>query len=126
MALKLTPMVVSSIAESLREFSDIEHSLYPPIRYNHKDRTPPLTTCLHRTMKTETFLLPSHWASALINNDWTGIEDDLEEEVMLSFLANEAAGLEAVDVSETSEFSKYHDAHNLGVLAADCSVFTFT
>ena len=76
-------------------------------------------------MTFETFVLPSHWASPFINDDWTGIEDDLEEEAMMTFLANEVTGKFCVSVSEESEFVKYHDAADLGVLPADCSTFTF-
>ena len=76
-------------------------------------------------MKTTTFTLPTHWAPAFINDDWTGITDDLEEEAMMQFLANEVAGYCCTDVSEDSSFVKYHDAADLGVLAADCSEFIF-
>ena len=75
---------------------------------------------------TETFLLPTHWAVPFINNDWTGIEDDLEEEAMMSFLANEVTGKFCVDVAEETEFAKYHDAADYGVLPSTCAVFTFS
>ena len=77
-------------------------------------------------MSAETYVLPSHWAAPFINNDWTGIEDDLEEEAMMQFLANEVTGRFCVDVSEDHCFVKYHDAADYGVLAADCSTFTFS
>lgn len=76
-------------------------------------------------MKTHTYTLPTHWASAFINDDWSGITDDLEEEAMMQFLANEVRGYYCTGVSEDSSFVKYHDAADYGVLASDCSEFIF-
>ena len=47
--------------------------------------------------------LPSHWASALINDDWTGLEEE-ECEGLQSFIANELNGLNCVDVEGDSSF----------------------
>ena len=72
----------------------------------------------------ETFLLPSHWASALINEDYSGLEDN-DEQCLDEWHFYNASGKHCVSVSESSEFTKYHDASSYGVLATDCSVFTF-
>ena len=47
--------------------------------------------------------LPSHWASALINDDWTGLDDDECDELQ-SFAVNELCSLIAVDVEDDSSF----------------------
>nr|BDD45410.1 hypothetical protein 22 [bacterium] len=75
-------------------------------------------------MTTYQFTLPDHWASAFINNDWTGIEDTEEEKCMLQFLSDNP-GLICIDVRDDSSFVKYHDAADYGVLASDCSTFVF-
>lgn len=71
------------------------------------------------------FTLPDHWASALINDDWTGIEDPEEEKCILQFLGDNP-GLVCVDVRDDSSFVKYHDAADYGVLASNCSIFIFS
>lgn len=76
-------------------------------------------------MKPTHFTLPEHWAPALINNDWTGIEDAEEEKCMEQFLQDNP-GLCCVDCDEDSSFVKYHDAADYGVLPSQCCQFTFT
>lgn len=73
-------------------------------------------------MRTWFYTLPQHWAPALINDDWTGIEDE-EHLTILDFIKEELSGLAVVDVSEETNFIKYHDAYNYGVLASDCLVY---
>ncbi len=69
-------------------------------------------------IKFETYVLPSYWASALINGDDSGLEDDEIKEID-SF----CKGLgPCVDVSEEDEFSWTNDANNLGGAVA---TFTF-
>ena len=74
-------------------------------------------------METTTYTLPTHWASALINGDSSGL-DEHDEEQMLRVIAGEDLP-DPLSVSEESEFRKYHDAQPYGVPACDCSVFTF-
>lgn len=69
-----------------------------------------------------TYTLPSAFASVLINDDWTGV-DEKEEEMMMNVIANELQGCDIVDVSEESFFSKFHDAKPYGWLADDCCEF---
>ena len=61
-------------------------------------------------MKTESYVLPSHWASALINDDESGLsyEDSLELEDFCKDLGP------CLDVTNEEEFSWYNDANNLG------------
>lgn len=71
---------------------------------------------------TETkLLLPAHWASALINGDYTGT-DDTEDEVIDEITRLFGA---CVDASDCPEFCRFHDASSHGVLAGDCLTFTF-
>lgn len=75
-------------------------------------------------MTINSFILPDHWASALINDDWTSIDDKEEEKCILQFLADNPS-LICIDVQDDSSFVKYHDAADYGVLASDCSTFLF-
>ena len=79
----------------------------------------------------ETFqlTLPTHWAGALINGDPVNPNIDeaaeAEEESFMRFCFNEIHNANCVGLNEKTFFSKYHDATGYGVLACDCSVFTF-
>ena len=77
-------------------------------------------------MKTEIFTLPAHWACALVNGDFSGLEDDeaSELEAWQSAASGEGYGF-CVDVSETPEFTRWHDARNFYDLACECLEFTF-
>ena len=61
-------------------------------------------------MKTESYVLPSHWASALINDDESGLsyEDSLELEDFCKDLGP------CIDVTDEEEFSWTNDANRLG------------
>ena len=84
-------------------------------------------------MTTETFELPAHWASYLINGDATSfsLNDDggdaeiaLIDEVMSNI---DKKGNAIIDVdTEESFFKKYHDAHMYGVLAGTCLTYRLT
>lgn len=75
-----------------------------------------------------TYQLPSHWASYLINGDASSFDlwDDGDKELAIidRLLADVGLG-GPVDVSEDSDFVTYHDARPYGVLAGDCSTYTF-
>jgi len=76
-------------------------------------------------MKTEILTLPAHWACALINGDFSGLEESEAQELEAWQSAASAEGFGfCVDVSEEPFFSKYHDASEF-VLACDCLDFTF-
>lgn len=74
-------------------------------------------------MMTYTAILPSYWASALINGDWSGLSDD--EATTLEHILNERPEWAApVDCADAG-FCWGHDATPYGVLAGDCQQFTY-
>lgn len=74
-------------------------------------------------MKTETATLPSHWASALINGDFSGMSEADEAE-LAHILDLNPEWNQPVDCEEVG-FCWAHDATPYGVLAGDCSKYTF-
>lgn len=65
---------------------------------------------------------PSHWASAVINGDYSGMED--------SDIAQCDGWLDWVDCGapvscDDAGFMRYHDAAQFGVLASDCQTYVF-
>jgi hypothetical protein len=74
-------------------------------------------------MKTQTYTLPDFWASALINDDASGLTDE-EHEQLNDWLEDYKPGF-CVNVSEDTQFTKWHDARDAGVLACNCLEFTF-
>ena len=75
-----------------------------------------------------TYQLPSHWASYLINGDATCFDawdDGKAEQAIIDRLIADIDLGGPVDVSEDSDFMTYHDARSYGVLASDCSTYTF-
>lgn len=77
------------------------------------------------TIKTETYTLPAHWASTLINGDDSGNEpeDDAQIEAWLSAHPHLGGCLTCSD--DEGEFRHRHDASFVGVLACTCLEFTF-
>ena len=78
---------------------------------------------------TETYDLPSHWASYMINGDATSFSlnddgGDAEIAVIDEFMEDFGEGV-IVTCSEEPFFSKYHDAQPYGIKACDCLEFTF-
>ena len=70
-----------------------------------------------------TYTLPAYWASALINDDPSGLTaeelDDLE-----SWLADQRPG-RCIGCSDDAVFNWYHDASSYGVAAGDCLNYSF-
>ena len=75
-------------------------------------------------MITESYFLPAHWASALINADSSGLKDDDEAALNAWFDATFPHGAHCIDVSEEPEFTRWHDASQY-VLACDALTYTF-
>jgi len=78
-------------------------------------------------METLNLELPSHWASALINSDDSGL-DEFEIESLDAFtewMLDHYGQCVCIDVEDGSFFSSWHDASNFNVLPCDVSVFTF-
>lgn len=73
--------------------------------------------------KTQTLLLPAHWAPYLINGDASGLSD-AETAQIEACLKREGAS-HCVDCTEGEEFTAWHDARIEGVLAAGCLTYTF-
>lgn len=69
-------------------------------------------------MATETYILPAYWASALINDDRSGMEDTDEKE-LTKWLLKENPGY-CVGCSDEPYFAHRNDATNLG-----CDVLEF-
>lgn len=78
-------------------------------------------------MTFEYFTLPTHWATALVNGDLTGFDDDdlkhIEE--FTEDMVHQYGKCWCVDVGEDVNFIRHHDASVYGVLACDCSTYTF-
>lgn len=78
-------------------------------------------------IKTLTLMLPTHWASALVNGDESGL-DDAESAALEKFtrsMMRTYGSCHCVDVSHDTQFMRYHDAAIYGVLACDVAEFTF-
>lgn len=66
------------------------------------------------------YVIPSHWIYALVNDDFTGV-DDTEEAIIRQFLLDFGERyLFTVPGDEDSYFTRCHDARDYGVLACDC------
>lgn len=73
-------------------------------------------------LKQEKYLLPCFWASALVNEDVSGMSNE-DETHYVAWLEENKPGY-CVDVSNEVDFCTNHDASGQ-VLACDCSIFTF-
>ncbi len=72
--------------------------------------------------------LPDFWACPLLYGDCSGLTDQ-EEKELDSFIEYWQGDLDMVTANisgnQESEFIKYHDAHDFGVLACGCFNYTF-
>ena len=78
-------------------------------------------------MNLEHFILPEHWASALVNGDDSGMDP---EDIAHIEAWSESTGFETlncVDVqfNDSGDFRTYHDAKHVGVLACNVAQYTF-
>jgi len=72
--------------------------------------------------------LPDHWACPLINGDYSGLteEDEKGLNAFIEYWENDIVINTAnISSNQESEFVKYHDAHDFGVLACGCFNYTF-
>ena len=77
--------------------------------------------------------LPDFWASAIINNDQSGLEEE-DIEKLNDFIEywSEDIYIDRADIPSDenacieTHFMKYHDAERFGVLACDCFEYIFT
>ena len=72
-------------------------------------------------METVNLILPAHWASALVNADYTGLSN--REIAEVETWQDKNTHNSPLAVSAESEFVAFHDAP--GVLPADCLTYTF-
>lgn len=81
----------------------------------------------HRKTKTYTLMLPSHWAVALINGDESGMDDEdcAALNTFVDDMVRTYGSCHCVDVSEDTQFMRWHDAATYGVLASEVAEFTF-
>ena len=70
------------------------------------------------------FILPAHWMPALINGDWSGLDDD-EAGAIRSFLAFYKLGTGEAADCEPVGFMHFHDAIAFYPFACDCERVTF-
>jgi hypothetical protein len=75
-------------------------------------------------MKTTDYMLPAYWASALVNNDFSGVDGEAAEQIR-AWLIEEQPG-NCLACSGEAAFVWHHDADYIGVLAGDCLLYTFT
>lgn len=78
-------------------------------------------------MVTETYELPTHWASALLYGELDGFDEE-ELDQIKSFedmMVARYNGCWCIEVSNWRSFQREHDATQFGVLATDVSTYTF-
>lgn len=73
-------------------------------------------------MKTTTYILPAYWASALINNDFSGIKDNEESEIRSFLSKNNLPFPVQVDGLDSDDFRSSNDANNMG---GNVATYTF-
>lgn len=74
-------------------------------------------------MRIESALLPSHWASALINGDRSGMSDEDEAELDRILELHPEWALPVG--CEEYGFTWWHDATRYGVRAGDCMIYSY-
>jgi len=75
-------------------------------------------------MQIESFTAPSSWASAIVNNDYSGLEPD-EVSALNTWLAENRLSFRDCLTCEGAGFMRRHDAYNQFPYAADCQTYTF-
>lgn len=81
------------------------------------------TETLHKgnAMKTETYTLPAHWASALINGDYSGLTDEECADIDAFISNNPHLGC-CLSCSDYPKFRRFYDWDGL---ACDCLEYVF-
>ena len=75
---------------------------------------------MNHSLETFTYTLPAHWASALLNEDYSGLDEE-EEQSLKQWARSEKPGY-CVGCSDSQEFQPFNDA---GTLACDVLEFHF-
>lgn len=78
-------------------------------------------------IESTTYILPNFWASALMNDDTSGFDDEEQEqfEDFCKDMDKYYATWHCVDITEDVGFKRWHDAAPYGVLGCDTSTFVF-
>lgn len=72
------------------------------------------------SIKLETYVIPSHFVCAIVNDDYTRL-DDKEEAIVQQFLEDLGDRyLFTAPSEEDSYFTRCHDMREYGILACDC------
>lgn len=71
------------------------------------------------------FILPMYWASALINNDWSGLELDGDADNLRRWLEIEQPGA-CLMCTDQPIVTRGHDARSVLPVLCECLMFTFT
>lgn len=71
------------------------------------------------------YILPMHWASALTNNDWSGLELDGDADNLRRWLEAEQPG-SCLSCTDQLIITRHHDARNVVPVLCACLMFTFT
>ena len=78
-------------------------------------------------MQIDDYRLPSHWASALINDDWSGYEEDEIKTIKEFLFGFDLHKYFCIDVADDASFQECpsYISSSYGLLAGDYSTFTF-
>ena len=78
-------------------------------------------------MITDTYRLPSHWAPALINDDWTGYDDDEIKTIQDLLHFSDLGKYFCIDVADDESFQQVPSywSPSYGLMAGNYSTFTF-
>lgn len=76
------------------------------------------------TLKLHARTLPAYWASALINDDWSGLTT-AEQHTIERYLALNPQLQYCVDCDGDSFFSRWHDASTVLPYAVECCEYVF-
>ena len=78
-------------------------------------------------IKTYTLMLPTHWACALTygEDDSFSEEEQAQLNEFVDDMVRTYGSCHCVDVSEDTQFMRWHDAAQYGTLACEVAEFTF-
>ena len=78
-------------------------------------------------MRIVTHTLPTFWAAPLFYDDYSGLtpEDQAHFDAFCKHMSSEHHSWHCVEMSDDTDFMRYHDAHRFGVLACNVTTFMF-
>ena len=78
-------------------------------------------------MRIDTYRLPSHWASALINDDWTGYDEDEIKTIQDLLHFSDLDKYFCIDVADDESFQQVPSywSSSYGLMNGNYSTFTF-